>query len=144
MSENLVKFFVDSSRGAAFEAPRSGDAGFDLRACENMLIEAGKQVLVPTGVKVAIPEGYVGLVRDRSSMALKRIYTHAGVIDAGYRGEIKVVISNAGEASYHIEQGAKIAQMVVVPCLIAAQQVASEDLLGVTERAQGGFGSTGK
>lgn len=139
-------FFVDPHRselGAKIELPRQGDAGFDLRSTENLLLEPGTQAIVPTGVKVAVPLGYVGIIKDRSSMAVKRVYTHAGVIDSGYRGEVRIVLSNQGHQSYHIESGAKIAQMVVVPCLVEATQVNSEAELGETERGHGGFGSTG-
>jgi dUTP pyrophosphatase len=146
MSEPL-QFFLDPSAkeaGVTFSSPRDGDAGFDIRASENLIIETGKQVLVPTGLRVAIPEGYVGLIRDRSSMAIKRVYTHAGVIDAGYRGEVKVVISNQGDESYQIELGDKVAQMVVVPCIASVVEVESEAKLGLTDRGDGGFGSTGR
>lgn len=141
-----LQFFLDpevKEQGVRFEAPRSGDAGFDLRAAESLVIEAGQQVLVSTGLKVAIPGGYVGLIRDRSSMAVKRVYSHAGVIDAGYRGEVKIVLSNHGSEGYQIEQGAKIAQMIVVPCLDGLIEVLAEEKLGSTERGEGGFGSTG-
>lgn len=145
-SNSKVQFFLEpevKAQGVKFEAPRAGDAGFDLRAAESLVIEIGQQLLVSTGLKVAIPEGFVGLIRDRSSMAVKRVYSHAGVIDAGYRGEVRVVLSNHGKASYQIEQGDKIAQMVVVPCLGELEEASSEDKLGTTKRGDGGFGSTG-
>lgn len=147
MTSPSVKFFLDpalEASGIRFEPPREGDAGFDLRASKELLIPAGGQVLVPTGIKMAIPPGFVGLVRDRSSMALARVYTHAGVIDAGYRGEVKVVLSNGGTEPYHVQAGDKIAQMVVVPCLTNCQVLRDEADLGVTERGEGGFGSTGR
>lgn len=131
-------------KGIRFEPPRAGDAGFDLRASDDLILEAGKQALVPTGLKIAVPPGYVAIVKDRSSMASKRIYTHAGVIDAGYRGEVKIVISNHSEHSFQIQAGDKIAQMVVVPCLVEGEEVSSEAALGDTERGAGGFGSTGR
>jgi dUTP pyrophosphatase len=134
---------VHLSAGADFQAPRSGDAGFDLRALEDAVINPNEQLLVATGVRVAIPQGWVGIVKDRSSMALKQIYTHAGVIDAAYRGEVKIVLSNAGATPYVIEKGAKIAQMVVVPCLTKCVTVENIEDLGETERGAGGFGSTG-
>ncbi|RMG41138.1 MAG: dUTP diphosphatase [Candidatus Dadabacteria bacterium] len=144
--KELRVFLSEEAQGAGltFERPRSGDAGFDLRALESVVLPAGAQMLVSTGIKVAIPDGYVGLVKDRSSMALKQIYTHAGVIDASYRGEVKVVLSNGGETSFQIERGDRIAQLVVVPCLTGMTRVASEADLGETPRGQSGFGSTGR
>ncbi len=149
MSSELpeFRFYLDpaaKAAGASFASPREGDAGFDLRAAEGMIIEAGKQALIPTGLRLHIPLGWVGIVKDRSSMALKRIYTHAGVVDAGYRGEVKIVISNFGEESYHVEPGAKIAQLLILPHLHAAAEVTSEKELGETTRGAGGFGSTGR
>ena len=145
MSVNL-RFFLDpalKAEGIEFTPPRQGDAGFDLRAAETVTIPAGEQVLIPTGLRVAIPLGFVGLLRDRSSTALKRLYTHAGVIDAAYRGEIKVVVSNGGREQLLIEKGQRIAQMVVVPCLTQSSEAASLEELGLTDRGGGGFGSTG-
>ena len=130
--------------GIPFEKPREGDAGFDLRASVSLVIEVGGQTLVPTGLFIAVPTGWVGIIKDRSSMASKRIYTHAGVIDAGYRGEVKIVMSNSGDADYHVEAGAKVAQLIVIPALTASEESASLDLLGSTHRGDGGFGSTGK
>ena len=141
-----LRFYLDeevSKRGGEFEAPRTGDAGFDLRSAESLIIPLGTQILVPTGLYLSLPLGWVGIIKDRSSMAMKRIYSHAGVIDASYRGEVKVLLSNHGTESYHIEEGAKVAQMVVVPHLIEAEQVASREALGETERGSEGFGSTG-
>lgn len=145
--EVSIKFCLSDqarAKGIHFEPPRNNDAGFDIRALENVIVPSKGQALVSTGLRVAIPPGWVGIVKDRSSMALKRIYTHAGVIDAGYRGEIKVVLSNEGDTGYHIEEGAKIAQMVVLPCLMRGLVVESEAELGATERGDGGFGSTGR
>lgn len=142
-----LRYYLDPAvraRGIDFNAPRAGDAGFDLRAAEDTLIPSGAQDIVPTGLKIAVPDGYVGIVKDRSSMASKRIYTHAGVIDAGYRGEVRIVLSNHSERSFQIQAGDKIAQLVIVPCETAAEEAASEEDLGSTERGHGGFGSTGR
>lgn len=145
MSSKL-RYFLDpaiKAQGVAFTSPRSGDAGFDLRAAEDVTIPAGEQALVATGLRVAIPAGFVGLIRDRSSTALKRLYTHAGVIDAAYRGEVKVVVSNGGQDSLLIEKGQRIAQLLVVPCLTEGVEVSSIADLGATDRGGNGFGSTG-
>ena len=131
-------------RGACFEAPRDGDAGFDIRAAEELMLEPGSQAAVSTGLRVAIPSGWVGIVKDRSSMASRRVYTHAGVIDSGYRGEVRILLSNHGSAPYHIQPGAKIAQMLLVPCITGCVEVALPEDLGSTERGEGGFGSTGR
>ncbi len=144
--ESQLKFYLDpvvKAKGIKFDVPRLGDAGFDLRSSEDVVLQPAQQCMVHTGLKLAIPLGWVGIVKDRSSMALKRVYTHAGVIDAAYRGEICIVLSNQGESTYHIEAGAKIAQLVLIPCSTSATEVLSLDELGETERGQGGFGSTG-
>ena len=132
------------SAGAKLEAPREGDAGFDLRTLEDIVIQPHEQIAVPTGLRVAIPEGWVGIVKDRSSMAKNRIYTHAGVIDAAYRGEVKILLSNDGNEPYTLAKGDKVAQMIVIPCITGCEQVETEEELGATERGEGGFGSTGK
>lgn len=148
MTENrTLQFYLDpqaKAKGAKFQAPRLGDAGFDLLASEDLAMAPGAQVLVSTGLKLAIPVGWVGIIKDRSSVSLKRIYTHAGVIDASYRGEVKVVLSNHSTESYHISAGQKFAQMIVVPYLAEAIEVSKAEMLGDTNRGQGGFGSTGK
>ncbi len=142
------QFFLDpgaEDRGIQFKAPRAGDAGFDLPAFEECEIAAGELKLVRTGVHVAIPEGWVGLVRDRSSMAMRGLATVAGVIDASYRGEIKVAFHNLSKAPLRLVAGDRIAQLVVVPHLVVEQfiQVSGLDELGATARGGSGFGSTG-
>ena len=142
-----LRYFLDPSlkgRGIRFGSPRQGDAGFDLKAAQDMILESGGQCLVPTGLKLAIPEGWVGLVKDRSSLASRRIYTHGGVIDAGYRGEVKIILSNHGCQSLQILAGDKIAQLVVSPCLTRSVEAEHEADLGATERGESGFGSSGR
>ena len=145
--ETSLRFYLTEAAknaGAKFESPREGDAGFDLRAAESLVIEPGAQALISTGLHLAIPIGWVGIVKDRSSMASKRVYTHAGVIDASYRGEVKVLASNHGSAGYQIQAGDKVAQLLVVQVLTAASPVADLASLGDTSRGAGGFGSTGR
>lgn len=137
-----LKFHLEE--GAVFEDPRIGDAGFDLRALENSTINPHEQQLIRTGLRIAIPVGWVGIVKDRSSMAKNRIYSHAGVIDESYRGEVLVMLSNDGNEPYQIEKGAKIAQLLIIPCMTESIQVETIEELGKTERGEGGFGSTGK
>ena len=122
-------------------------AGADLYACmeEPMTIEAGKTQLVHTGIAMEIPEGYVGLIYARSGLATKRGLAPAnkvGVIDSDYRGEIMVALYNQGETAQVIEQGERIAQIVLTPYLRAEFETAEE--LSDTVRGAGGFGSTGR
>jgi dUTP pyrophosphatase len=141
-----IRYWLDpevAGDAVALECPRPGDAGFDLKSAGGLTIAGGAQALVSTGLHVAIPVGWVGIVKDRSSVALKGLRTHAGVIDASYRGEIKILMSNAGAAAFTIESGMKVAQLVVVPCLTEGQRVADLLQLGDTSRGANGFGSTG-
>jgi dUTP pyrophosphatase len=144
---SVLRFTLSSQArvaGVVFSAPRPGDAGFDIRACVAVAIYPGEQVAVPTGLSIAVPLGFVAIIKDRSSMALKGIYSHAGVIDASYRGEVKVLLSNSGSDPYQINPGDKVAQLVVVQHLSLCEEVESLDELGETERGAGGFGSTGR
>ncbi len=119
-----------------------GDAGFDLRACEELTIPAGGRVMAPTGFRLAIPAGYVGLVWDRSGLAAKHgIHCLAGVIDSGYRGEVKVVLQNLGDRPFVVERGMRIAQMLIQP--VAEAQLTRVESLEESSRGEGGFGSTG-
>jgi len=126
------------------EYATSGAAGLDLYACLDtpMELAAGAGALIPSGVAVAIPHGYVGLVRDRSSLAVMGLLTVAGVIDSDYRGEVLIAMRNAGVAPALVQPGQRVAQMLIIPC----PQAAVEELpkLPETERGAGGFGSTGR
>ncbi|MBI5177663.1 MAG: dUTP diphosphatase [Nitrospinae bacterium] len=118
-----------------------GDLGCDLFSLEPVTIPHGGQALVRTGVALKFPDGWGGIVKDRSSMAVARIYTAGGVIDAGYRGEVKIILRNESGNDYSIKAGDKIAQ--IVP-LRAEQWVVDEvPDLDDTTRSSGGFGSTG-
>lgn len=143
-----LKFFLTKEAkesGIDLVIPNLGDAGFDIRALNEITIAPKTQALVSTGLHFAIPLGYVMIIKDRSSMASKRrIYTHAGVIDASYRGELKIVLSNESEEPQTLLKGEKIAQAIVVPCLVSAKEEDSLEALGETERGHGGFGSSGK
>ena len=122
-----------------------GDAGLDLRANEAADIAPYQRVLIPTGLSIALPDGYAGFVQPRSGMALKQglsIANTPGLIDAHYRGELKVIAVNLdAEKTIHIERGERIAQLVI-------QKVPTVDLIEVdeldeTDRGAGGFGSSG-
>lgn len=128
-----------------FKAPRVGDAGYDLYSIGEYVVAPQERVLVETGLHLEIPLNYVGLVKDRSSVASAGLHTMAGVIDSSYRGELKILLLNVGQEDYTICVGQKIAQLVVVPIYTqAVEVVGSLDELTDTERGAGGFGSTGQ
>lgn len=119
-----------------------GDAGFDLRAAEEIDIPAGALGVIKTGLCMAIPQGYVGLIWDRSGLASKhQLHTFAGVIDSGYRGEISVVLKNFGNQVFQVTKHMRIAQMIIQPVVHATLQ--EVDSLTETRRSGNGFGSTG-
>jgi len=123
-----------------------GAAGMDLLAAvaAPITIEPGKRALVPTGLAIALPPGYEMQIRPRSGLALRHgilLPNSPGTIDEDYRGEIQVIVLNAGDAPFTIERGARIAQAVVAPVLRANWQ--EVDSLDTTARNEGGFGSTG-
>ncbi len=126
---------------------RAGDAGADLLAREGVVLRAGGgRALVPTGVAVAIPEGHAGLVLPRSGLALRHgvtVMNAPGLVDAGYRGELNVVLLNTDPTDdYEVERGDRIAQLVIV----AVEQVALVEVaqLPESERGEGGFGHSGR
>ena len=121
-------------------------AGADLYACleADAVIEPGKTVFIPTGLAMAVPEGYAGLIYARSSMGAKRGLAPAnkvGVIDSDYRGEVMVALHNHGEVKQTIDHGERIAQLLLMPFLTA--EYTEADSLTDTVRGEGGFGSTG-
>lgn len=137
------KKLLDS--GIDFSAPRPGDAGYDLHSIERYRVAPGQRVLVETGLHLEIPGGFVGLVKDRSSVAAAGMHTLAGVIDSAYRGELKILLVNLTEEMRDIRIGQKIAQLVIVPVYHAPVDfVAAQEELSSTERGAGGFGSTGE
>jgi len=118
-----------------------GAGGIDLYSAEDIIIGSSDQALVKTGVAIIIPKGFVGVIKDRSSRALDYFYTHAGVIDSDYRGEVKVLLYNDDSTYKPIKRGERIAQMLVVPC---PQFIIQETIsLDETVRGEEGFGSTG-
>lgn len=118
-----------------------GDAGMDLFSVEECRLEPGAISAVPTGLQVAIPAGYVGLIWDKSGLSLAGIHCLAGVVDAGYRGEIRIVIINLSKQPVVVSKGKKVAQLLVQPILTAGIREVTE--LDQTTRGEGGFGSTG-
>ncbi len=118
------------------------DAGLDLYSLEDADLKPGEGRIVKTGVAVAVPFGHVGLVCDRSSLAKRGLKTAGGVIDAGYRGELGVVLWNISGAAQTVKKGERLAQLLIVPVATPAPVEVSD--LGATERGAGGFGSTGR
>ena len=117
------------------------DAGLDLYSPVSLWLHPGQHEMIDTGVHVAIPEGYVGLITSKSGLMGKGI-TSRGTIDASYRGSIKAVLYNHGEEGYQIKAGDKITQLVILPCLCPALDFVDE--LDETDRGNKGFGSTGR
>ena len=126
------------------EQAYSGDAGFDLAACERIRLEPGERALVPTGLAVEIPSGYAGFVQPRSGLAAHHgigIVNSPGLIDAGYRGEISVVLVNTDRrTTFEVEPGMRIAQLVIAP--VASVRVVEVDELVSSDRGTRGFGSS--
>ncbi len=118
-----------------------GDAGMDLFSVVDHELAPGAVFAVPTGIQVAIPAGFVGLIWDKSGISLKGVHRLAGVVDAGYRGEVRVVMINLGREPFAIKRGMKIAQMLIQP--VAAVTIVESGTLDDTSRGEGGFGSTG-
>ncbi len=117
------------------------DAGLDLYNLESFVLEPGQGHMARTGIAMAIPQGYVGLVADRSSLGKKGLKTLGGVIDAGYRGEVKVLIRNLSLETLQLEAGDRIAQLLILP--VQTPEVVEVEDLDETVRGMGGFGSTG-
>jgi len=121
-----------------------GDAGADLVTAVDLTLQPGERALVPTGIALAVPEGYVALVHPRSGLAARHglsIVNTPGTIDADYRGEVKVILINLGEEDFHIRRGDRIAQLVIAPVVQALWAEVAD--LEETARGAGGFGSTG-
>lgn len=140
---------ADRDLGLPFYAS-AGAAGADLRANfaegarDGVMLQPAARVLVATGLRLAIPDGFEVQIRPRSGLALKHGVTVAnapGTIDSDYRGPLGVILINLGDAAFHITHGMRIAQMVVAP--VARARFGLADDLGASARGQGGFGSTG-
>ena len=134
---------------AGLEVPsyaKPGDAGVDLRSSVDVVLEPGCRELVPTGIAIAIPEGFAGFVQPRSGLALKHGVTclnTPGLIDSGYRGELKVLLVNTDrDEPFHISRGERIAQLVIQAVSVAV--FVEVDSLEDSDRGSGGFGHTGR
>jgi dUTP diphosphatase len=126
------------------EQAYEGDAGFDLIACEPVVLEPGERAIVATGIAVEIPDGYAGFVQPRSGLAARNgigVVNSPGLIDSGYRGEIKVVLINTDrDEPFVVDAGMRIAQLVVAP--VAAVRMVEVHDLARSERGARGFGSS--
>lgn len=144
MEEIKVKILREANTIAIPEYATPGSSGVDLCSTMYCIIKPGEQALIPTGIKLAIPEGYEAQIRPRSGLALNKKITipnSPGTIDSDYRGEIRVLLRNDGEDPFTLIFGDRIAQMVFAPVVRAK----FEDVktLDETKRGSGGFGSTG-
>lgn len=123
----------------------SGDAGMDLSASESLTLQPFERALVPTGLAIALPEGYAGFVLPRSGLAIKHgitVVNTPGLIDSNYRGELKIILQNTDpHEPFTIHGGDRIAQLVVMP--VPHMSFTPVDVLSNTERGEGGFGSSG-
>ena len=123
----------------------SDDAAFDLRSRVDMILPVRKSVVVPAGFSMELPVGFEAQIRPRSGLALKHdlmLTNSPGTIDAGYRGEVGVIMYNGGTEEFKISRGDRIAQMVI--CQLPEIELCIADSLSDTNRGEGGFGSTGK
>jgi len=144
-----MKVFIKRLHSFDLQLPQymtSGSSGVDLYAAneQDIKIPAGGIVLVPTGLAIAMPEGYEAQIRPRSGLALKHgltILNTPGTIDADYRGEIKVIVINLGDKEYILKKGERIAQMVYTR--IEHAELIEVEMLDNTVRGEGGFGHTG-
>lgn len=138
----ILKVMKISKEAELPEYALQSDVGFDLRAAETKNIEPYQQKKVGTGLVIEIPEGHVGLIRDRAGIITKMgVHTVAGTFDPAYRGEVSIVLVNFGEETVMVEKGMRIAQMIVLPITKVKIQDVKE--LSKTERQDRGFGSTG-
>jgi dUTP pyrophosphatase len=117
------------------------DAGLDIYADETVILQPGEHQIIKTGIKIAVPDGYVALVWDKGGLAKDGLHTIAGVIDSGYRGEVSINLVNLTLAPYTITQGQKFAQILIQP--VSLCEVQEEVINDITSRGDGKHGSTG-
>lgn len=124
---------------------REGDAGYDVSACEDMVLEPGSYHLIRTGIAIQVPTDCYARVAPRSGLACKGIQVGAGVVDSNYRGEVKVLLFNHRQDEYHIQKGDRIAQLVFERIYTPSElQEAPYEELSCTQRGENGFGSSGQ
>jgi dUTP pyrophosphatase len=136
-----IKKLLDTARVPEYAHP--GDAGMDLFAAEAVTLAPGERVGIRSGLAFELPEGYVGLIWDKSGLSFKHgLHTYSGVLDAGYRGELVIGIRNLSEEPYAFAVGDKVAQMLIQK--VERPTIEEADTLTDSSRGTGGFGSTGK
>lgn len=141
-SEVSLNFLKLSKEAEAPEYALDTDAGFDLKAIENVSIFPFDQKKVSTGIAIEVPEGHVGIVRDRAGIVQKmNVHTVAGTFDSGFRGEVSIMLVNMNDKTVEIEKGMRIAQIILVPVVKA--KINEVKKLSETSRGEKGFGSTG-
>ena len=139
-----VKFIKLNENAQAPKKAHEDDAGFDLYSCEDFLLKAHEYGAVGTGISIELPKGTEGQVRPRSGLAAKNgitVLNAPGTIDAGYRGEVKVILINHSAADFQITKGMRIAQLMVKP--IFETEFVEVGSLDDSDRGAGGFGSSG-
>ena len=140
-----LRFKLLSAQATPPSRARDGDAGLDLHAAEAAAIRAGERASVGIGIAIEIPPGYAGLVLPRSGLAARHgiaLVNAPGLIDAGYRGEVRVLLLNTGSEPFYVAVGDRIAQLLVTP-FARIEPVESREL-AASERGAGGFGSSGR
>jgi dUTP pyrophosphatase len=143
MSE--VRVLITAPEGFEPHYAKPGDAGADLRSSVSVTVPARSRLLVPTGVCIALPDGYVGLVHPRSGLAVKHgitVLNTPGTIDAGYRGEIMVILYNSSDADFEIAIGDRIAQLLIQQ--VEKAVFVAVEKLPASDRGETGFGSSGR
>jgi len=145
--QNLNVKVINRSKHALPHYATASSAGMDLKANldDAIILQPGERALIPTGIFMELPAGFEAQVRPRSGLALKHgvtVLNAPGTVDADYRGEVGVILVNLGEKAFAVEDGERVAQLVVAPYTQVSWQEA--DTLGETDRGEGGFGSTGK
>ena len=146
MDEVEIPVRLLAPEAAPPEYAHDGDAGADLRAVEDVVLPPGGRAVVRTGIALAVPEGYAAFVHPRSGLAARHgiaLVNAPGTIDAGYRGEVKVILLNTDPAEpFTVRRGDRIAQLVVQP--VARARFLPAEGLPASARGEGGFGSTGR
>jgi dUTP pyrophosphatase len=136
-----VKLLTENSKSPSRNTPT--DAGLDLYSSETILVRGREWKAVSAGISMSIPDGYYARIAPRSGLAYKYgIDVFAGVVDSGYRGEIKVILYNAGEKDYLVNIGDKIAQLIIEKCYLWDLLIVND--LDASDRGERGFGSSGK
>ena len=146
MSENQLEFLKLNQKAITPSKAHAGDAGFDLCCLDNFKLDPGERALIATGIAIKLPRGHAGLIIPRSGLALKHgisVVNSPGLIDEGYRGEIKVILINTDNTSgISFLSGERIAQLAVIA--VAQVHLVEVKEISDSSRGQGGFGSSGR